>query len=35
VAAAILMPLSSISVVLFTSLMTRWVTHSLMETSAD
>jgi Cu+-exporting ATPase len=35
VAAAILMPLSSISVVLFTSLMTRWVAHSLMETSAD
>lgn len=35
VAAAILMPLSSISVVLFTSLMTRWVVRNLLETLAD
>lgn len=35
VAAAILMPLSSISVVLFTSLMTRWAARNLLETSTD
>lgn len=35
VAAAILMPLSSISVVLFTSLMTRWVCRGLMKNTSD
>jgi len=35
VAAAILMPLSSISVVLFTSLMTRWESRSILENLLD
>jgi len=35
VSAAILMPLSSISVVLFTSLMTRWESRSILENLLD